>query len=88
MIQKKKNYQNNSSLFKYLAPLYIRTFFNQKLSIANRIKNQVAFEDIMDKETGEVFVTAGEVISAEAAEAIENAGINVVDIILMEENLI
>ena len=24
--------------------------FNQKLSIANRIKNQVAFEDIMDKE--------------------------------------
>ena len=54
--------------------------FNQKLSIANRIKNQVAFEDIMDKETGEVFVTAGEVISAEAAEAIQNAGINVVDI--------
>ena len=37
--------------------------FNQKLSIANRIKNQVAFEDIMDKETGEVFVAAGEVIS-------------------------
>ena len=34
----------------------------------------------MDKETGEVFVTAGEVISAEAAEAIQNAGINVVDI--------
>ena len=54
--------------------------FNQKLSIANRIKNQVAFEDIMDKETGEVFVAAGEVISAEAAEAIQNAGINVVDI--------
>ena len=54
--------------------------FNQKLSIANRIKNQVAFEDIMDKETGEVFVTAGEVISAEVAEAIQNAGINVVDI--------
>ena len=54
--------------------------FNQKLSIANRIKNQVAFEDIMDKETGEVFVAAGEVISTEAAEAIQNAGINVVDI--------
>ena len=34
----------------------------------------------MDKETGEVFVTAGEVISAEVAEAIQNAGINVVDI--------
>ena len=61
--------------------------FNQKLSIANRIKNQVAFEDIMDKETGEVFVAAGEVISAEAAEAIQNAGINVVDIKFGEKKL-
>ena len=54
--------------------------FNQKLSIANRIKNQVAFEDIMDKETGEVFVTAGEVITPEVAEDIQNAGINIVDL--------
>ena len=54
--------------------------FNQKLSIANRIKNQVAFEDIMDKETGEVFVAAGEVITPEVAEEIQNAGINIVDL--------
>ena len=54
--------------------------FNQKLSIANRIKNQIAFEDIMDKETGEVFVTAGEVITSEIAEEIQNAGINIVNL--------
>ena len=54
--------------------------FNQKLGLANRIKNQVAFEDIMDKETGEVFVAAGEVITPEVAEDIQNAGINIVDI--------
>ena len=40
----------------------------------------------MDKETGEVFVAAGEVISAEAAEAIQNAGINVVDIKFGDKN--
>ena len=54
--------------------------FNQKLGLANRIKNQVAFKDIMDKETGEVFVTAGEIITPEVAEDIQNAGINIVDI--------
>ncbi len=61
--------------------------FNQKLSIANRIKNQVAFEDIMDKETGEVFVTAGEVITPEVAEQIQNSGINIVDIKLFDKKV-
>ena len=31
--KRKKNYHSGSSLFEYLTPLYIRTFFNQKLSI-------------------------------------------------------
>ena len=61
--------------------------FNQKLSIANRIKNQVAFSDIMDKETGEVFVTAGEIITPEVAEDIQNAGINIVDIKIGEKKI-
>ena len=61
--------------------------FNQKLSIANRIKNQIAFDDIMDKETGEVFVTAGEVITPEVAEEIQNAGINIVDIKLQDKKV-
>ena len=54
--------------------------FNQKLSLSTRIKNKVAAEDIIDGETGEVFVQAGEVISEEVAENIQNAGINIVDI--------
>ena len=54
--------------------------FNQKLSLATRIKDKVAAKDIVDPETGEVFATAGEVISEEVAENIQNAGINVVDI--------
>ena len=54
--------------------------FNQKLSLSTRIKNKVAAEDIIDSETGEVFVQAGEVISEEVAENIQNAGINIVDI--------
>ncbi len=37
--------------------------FNQKLNLATRIKGRVAAEDIIDSETGEVFVQAGEVIS-------------------------
>ena len=61
--------------------------FNQKLSIANRIKNQIAFEDVMDKETGEVFVAAGEKISPEVAEEIQNAGINIVDIKVGEQKV-
>ena len=54
--------------------------FNQKLSLAARIKGQIAFNDILDKETGEVLVQAGETITEEMAEKIQDAGINVVDI--------
>ncbi|MBO6244038.1 MAG: DNA-directed RNA polymerase subunit beta, partial [Clostridia bacterium] len=54
--------------------------FNQKLGLAGRIKDKVAAKDVVDAETGEVFVTAGETITEEIAENIQNAGINVVDI--------
>ena len=56
--------------------------FNQKLSLSTRIAGKVASEDIIDSETGEVFVQAGEVISEEVAENIQNAGINIVDIMV------
>ncbi|MBR3002819.1 MAG: DNA-directed RNA polymerase subunit beta [Clostridia bacterium] len=61
--------------------------FNQKLSIATRIKNKVAANDIIDSETGEVLATAGEKISEEAAENIQNAGINIVDVIYGERTV-
>ena len=61
--------------------------FNQKLNLATRIKGRVAAENIVDSETGEVFVQAGEVISEEIAENIQNAGINVVDITLGDRKI-
>ena len=58
--------------------------FNQKLALAGRIKGRVAATDIVDNETGEVFVQAGEIITEEVAENIQNAGINMVDITVGE----
>ena len=61
--------------------------FNQKLGLVGRIKDKVAAEDIVDSETGEVFVQAGEVILEEVAEDIQNAGINSVDIVVGERKV-
>ncbi len=52
--------------------------YNKKLSIANRITGQIAAENIINSETGEILVNAGEVISEEKANEIKQAGINVV----------
>ena len=54
--------------------------YNKKLNLANRIKNHVAFSDIVNPETGEIFVEAGNVISEEIAKEIQNSGINIVDL--------
>ena len=54
--------------------------FNQKLSLATRITNQVAFADIINPETGEVLVEKDATISAEVAKEIQNSGINIVDV--------
>lgn len=59
--------------------------FNKKLAIHNRINGRVAADNIIDPETGEIFVAKGEKITREQAKAIENSGINVVDI-LVEDN--
>ena len=61
--------------------------FNKKLSLANRISGKEAAEDIVDSETGEVFVQAGEIISEETAENIQNSGINVVNIVHGERTI-
>ena len=54
--------------------------FNKKLSLTSRISGKVAFDTIVDPETGEVLVEKDSVISEEVAENIQNAGINVVDV--------
>ena len=61
--------------------------FDQKLDLATRIAGKVAAKDIVDGETGEVFVQAGEVITVEVARNIKNSGINVVDITVGERTV-
>ena len=54
--------------------------FNNKLSLAERITGQIAFDTISDGETGEIFVEKDEVISNEVAKQIQNSGINIVNV--------
>ena len=61
--------------------------FDQKLDLATRIAGKVAAKDIVDGETGEVFVQAGEVITEEVARNIKNSGINVVDVTVGERTV-
>ncbi len=54
--------------------------FNKKLALSARIANQVAAKDIVNSETGEVMVEAGNIITKEVAVQIQNSGINAVDV--------
>ncbi len=54
--------------------------FNSKLNLAERITGQIAYEDISDSETGEIFVEKDQVISEEIAKQIQNSGINSVNV--------
>ena len=54
--------------------------FNNKLNLAERITEQIAFDTISDGETGEIFVEKDEVISSEIAKQIQNSGINIVNV--------
>ena len=54
--------------------------YNKKLSLASRITGKIAFDNIIDSETGEVLVQKDNVISEDVAENIQNLGINIVDI--------
>ncbi len=56
--------------------------FNKKLALFNRIYGSRAAEDIVNPETGELFVAQGEKITRDKAIEIENSGINIVDILL------
>jgi len=49
--------------------------FNKKLALPGRIANQRAAEDIVDGQTGEILVEAGQVISKSVAEQIQNSGV-------------
>ena len=52
--------------------------YNKKLGLASRIAGHIAYEAVVNAETGEVLVEKDEIISKEAAKEIQDAGINVV----------
>ena len=54
--------------------------YNKKLDLSSRITNQIAFDNILNTETGEVIVEKGATITEEFANEIQNAGINIVDV--------
>ena len=54
--------------------------FNKKLALHLRIANQIAAQDVVNPQTGEILVQKGEKIDREKAQEIQNCGINVVDI--------
>ncbi len=56
--------------------------FNKKLSLALRLFNQVAAEDIADPNTGELLVSKGERISREKAADIQDSGLRGVGIVV------
>ena len=50
--------------------------YNKKLSIATRIHNHVAAEDIINPQTGEIMIKKGDSIPLDVAREIQNAGVN------------
>lgn len=59
--------------------------FNKKLALCYRIMDKISSRDIIDEETGEVIVSAGDKISLEDAKKIQNSGINSVWIQIDDE---
>ena len=61
--------------------------FNKKLCLATRITGQVAYDDIVDPSTGEVLAEKNTRITAEAAEAIQDSGMNIVDVLVDDQKV-
>ena len=61
--------------------------FNKKLCLATRITGQVAYDDIVDPSTGEVLAEKNTRITAESAEAIQDSGINIVDVLVDDQKV-
>ena len=61
--------------------------FNKKLMFRNRIRHHILAEDVVDTLTGEVLAKAGDKVTAEMADAIQNAAIPYVLIQTEEKNV-
>jgi DNA-directed RNA polymerase subunit beta len=60
---------------------------NKKLSLALRIEDRVAAEDVVDPGTGEILCQAGEKIGRDLAQRIQNAGVRAVDLAMDSRRL-
>ena len=49
--------------------------FNKKLALRNRIRNSVLAEEVIDEYTGEVLAQAGDTVTVELADKIQNAAV-------------
>ena len=61
--------------------------FNKKLMLRNRIRHHILAEDVIDTLTGEVLAKAGDKVTAEMADAIQNAAVPYVWIQTEEKNV-
>ncbi len=61
--------------------------FNKKLMFRNRIRNHVLAEDVVDATTGEILASAGETVTAQMADAIQNAAVPYVWLQTEEKNV-
>ena len=61
--------------------------FNKKLAFRNRIRNQVLAADAVDPSTGEILASAGDKVSAELADALQNAAVPFVYVQTEERNV-
>ncbi len=61
--------------------------FNKKLMFRNRIRRHILAEDVVDMTTGEVLAKAGDKVTAEMADAIQNAAVPYVWIQTEEKNV-
>jgi DNA-directed RNA polymerase subunit beta len=61
--------------------------FNKKLSLQNRIAGQVLCEDVVNASTGEIIASAGDTVTLEMANAIQDAAVPYVMIQTEERNV-
>ncbi len=61
--------------------------FNKKLALRNRIRGHVLAEDVVDTTTGEVLAKAGEKVTAELADTIQNVAVPYVYVQTEEKNV-
>jgi len=61
--------------------------FNKKLALRNRIRHHILAEDVVDTINGDIIAKAGEKVTAELADAIQNAAVPYVMIQTEERNV-